>query len=225
MKIDNSFFINYKKTSIQLFQDILYKNDRGGFDEQALPAYTNPNPLMRYLFWQRVKFSMEYISDLENCDLCMDFGCGFGVMIPFLMNKSTNIIAVDLDTSMLQEIGKEQKWTNVRYSQRIDDLTKYNGRVDLILAMDVLEHIQDINGTLESFKRLISPHGSILITGPTENLLYKIGRKIAHYSGDYHRTNIYNIADELSRFFTISHYKTLFPVIKFFEIYIAKIKI
>lgn len=223
MKIDNLDFGSYQKSIVQLFQSLLKSNDQGIFDEQALPAYTNPNPLMRYLFWQRVKFVMGYINDLKNYDLCMDFGCGLGVMIPFLTNKAANIIAVDLDTSLLQKIGNEQKWKNVHYFQRIDNLAKYFGKVDLILAMDVLEHVQNLDETLANFKKLLSPQGSIIITGPTENVLYKIGRRIANYSGDYHRTDIYNIAEEFSKYFSISSYKTLFPVIKFFEIYIAKL--
>lgn len=59
MKIDDIYFRDYKKESIKLFKNILQTYGQDVFDEQALPAYTNPNPLMRYLFWQRVKYAMQ----------------------------------------------------------------------------------------------------------------------------------------------------------------------
>ncbi len=222
MRIDNQYFRDYKKESIQLLKDILQTYDQKVFDEQALPAYTNPNPLMQYLFWLRVKYAMQYIFDLKDCDVSLDFGCGLGVMIPFLVNKSKCVIALDLDTNLLEKIGKEKKWTTVQYVNNLDRLHNQAGKIDLILAMDVLEHVDNLNEVLQSFHELLSPNGSILITGPTENFLYKIGRRLANYSGEYHKSNIHSIAVQLEKFFILRRYKILFPVLDFFEIYIAK---
>jgi 2-polyprenyl-3-methyl-5-hydroxy-6-metoxy-1,4-benzoquinol methylase len=215
MKIDKQYFKGYKKESVQLFKDILQTYGQKVFDEQALPAYTNPNPLMQYLFWLRVKYTMQYILDLQDCNECLDFGCGLGVMIPFLVNESKSIIALDLDTNLLEKIGEEKKWTNVQYSNNLDHLHSQAGKIDLILAMDVLEHIDNLDAVLQSFNELLSPNGSILVTGPTENFLYKIGRRLANYSGEYHKRNIHSIAAQLGDLFTINRYKTLFPIFDF----------
>ena len=173
MKIDNTYFRDYKKESIKLFKNILQTYGQDVFDEQALPAYTNPNPLMRYLFWQRIKYAMQYISDCEKPAVCLDFGCGLGVMIPFLINKSQNVIAVDLDVSLLEKLGKKNNWTNVQYFSKLTHLENYLGKVDLIIAMDVLEHVDDLNDILCNFSDLLSLNGSILISGPTENLFLR----------------------------------------------------
>lgn len=139
-------------------------------------------------------------------------------------DKAQSVIAVDLDVSLLERLGKEKNWTNVQYFSKLTHLENYMGKVDLIIAMDVLEHVDDLNDILCNFNDLLSLNGSILVSGPTENLLYKIGRKLANYSGEYHTSNIHDIVSQLGKLFTIHRYKTLFPVFDFFEIYIAKKK-
>ena len=47
-------FKRYQADTISRFSAILTQAQPGTFDEQALSAYTNPNPAMRWLFWQRV---------------------------------------------------------------------------------------------------------------------------------------------------------------------------
>jgi hypothetical protein len=71
---------------------------------------------------------------------------------------------------------------------------------------------------------LLSPNGIIIISGPTENILYKIGRVFAgnRFTGDYHVTTISKVKQEFSRFFfffTIK--KILFPFV-LFEIFTAE---
>ena len=40
--------------------------------------------------------------------------------------------------------------------------------------------------------------GQLLVSGPTENFLYRIGRTIAGFSGEQHVTNIYAIENVLA---------------------------
>lgn len=48
-------FHAYQKNIIKSFQSILSNHPKGKYDEQALPAYTNPNPLMRCNYSAHVK--------------------------------------------------------------------------------------------------------------------------------------------------------------------------
>ena len=50
---------------------------------------------------------------------------------------------------------------------------------DIIYALDVLEHINDLEPYVTLFSKLLVPGGTVIISGPTENIFYKIGRKIA----------------------------------------------
>ena len=63
---------------------------------------------------------------------------------------------------------------------------------ELIIALDVLEHVKDLPGTLAQLLRLLQPGGELIVSGPTENALYRFGRRLAgpEYSGDYHERGV-----------------------------------
>ncbi len=222
MALNNKEFQQYKGHQISIFKEILNTHAKNQFDEQALPSYTNPNPLMRFLFWERIKIVMSTISHFEKIETCLDFGCGLGVMVPFLLQNARSLYALDLDTTLLQEIGEREGWQNITYITNLDQLNKQKGKLDLILALDVLEHVDNLSQVLDQFAQLLSEKGMLIITGPTENFIYKIGRKLANYSGEYHARNIYDIQIEVKKHFEINSKRTLYRILPFFEIFIAK---
>ncbi len=222
MGLNNKEFQQYKDHQISIFKEILITHTKNQFDEQALPSYTNPNPLMRYLFWERIKVVMNIISHFNEKEACLDFGCGLGVMVPYLLQKARLLYVLDLDTTLLQEIGKREGWQNITYVTDLDQLNKQKGKLDLILALDVLEHVDNLSQVLDQFAQLLSEKGMLIITGPTENFIYKIGRKLANYSGEYHERNIYDIQIEVKKRFEINSQRTLYKILPFFEIFVAK---
>ena len=58
---------------------------------------------------------------------------------------------------------------------------------DVIIAVSVLEHISEYETAIEEIKKCLKPQGIFVCVVPTENLLYKIGRKIVRYPNEYHR--------------------------------------
>jgi 2-polyprenyl-3-methyl-5-hydroxy-6-metoxy-1,4-benzoquinol methylase len=215
----NTFDYNkYQQDAVNTFQELLSSFPQGTFDENGLPAYTNPNPLMRWIFWQRVKAVMEFIDSQRPINTCLDFGCGLGVMLPFLQQCSPNVLAHDLNTTLVQQICQKKGLNDIRFSTDISELQMYQGKVDAIIAMDVLEHVDQLEPVIEFLKQLLAPTGYIIVTGPTENYLYKLGRALARYSGHYHVRNIYDINSALKSKFQVKTVKTLYPVAPLFVI-------
>jgi trans-aconitate methyltransferase len=97
------------------------------------------------------------------------------------------------------------------------------GQFDLITALDVLEHVQDLPRTLEALLRLLSPAGTLVVSGPTENVLYRIGRRLAgsEYSGDYHERGIGVVRRELGRLARVESIASLYWPVVLFEIFAA----
>ena len=64
----------------------------------------------------------------------------------------------------------------------------------------------------------------MIVSGPTENILYRIGRMAAgpEYSGAYHERGIAEIKNELSHISRIEPIATLYWPIPLFEIFTAK---
>jgi 2-polyprenyl-3-methyl-5-hydroxy-6-metoxy-1,4-benzoquinol methylase len=92
---------------------------------------------------------------------------------------------------------------------------------DVILALDVLEHVRDLPGTVHHLVRLLRPGGQLIVSGPTENVAYRLGRKFAgsEYSGDYHVRDIYQIRAALERIATVRTLATLYYPVPLFQIY------
>jgi 2-polyprenyl-3-methyl-5-hydroxy-6-metoxy-1,4-benzoquinol methylase len=209
----------YKQSVVNRFTRIINSAKKGTYDEQALPAYTNSNKLMNWLFWERVRVVINYLESVPNIGKVLDFGCGLGVMLPYLNQKACSIIAVDLEISMLERIGRSENWLNVVYATDLHDLIKlHQGTLDFILAMDVLEHIDNLEDTLSLFKILLKKNGKVIVSGPTENAWYKLGRVIAGYSGHYHKRNVYDILNGMQNMYKTKNIATLFSFIPLFVI-------
>jgi predicted SAM-dependent methyltransferase len=68
-----------------------------------------------------------------------------------------------------------------------------DGSIDSIIAASVLEHINDRQMVLSLMASKLTPTGRIVISCPTENLLYRLGRKIVGFSGDYHLAKAFDV--------------------------------
>ena len=215
-----------KKKFKYAFLKILKDRDSYEIGEAALTAYSHKNFLIDWLFWERLKVAYKYAvnNGIENKKI-LDFGCGSGVLSYMLAKENHYVTACDVEFSPLELLKKSIVFpSNINFIE--GDILNKNTEdfsYDIIYAMDVLEHIDNIEPYIKLFDRLLSPNGVIIISGPTENILYKIGRKIAgnRFTGDYHITNISKIKKEISNYLEVKPLKKLlFPFI-FFEVFIA----
>ncbi|MBL8091803.1 MAG: class I SAM-dependent methyltransferase [Anaerolineales bacterium] len=224
--MNSTEFKIYKTRYRNAIQQVLSETEKGRLDEAAFPAYSHKNPLINWLFWQRLRKVMEHV-ETGQYENILDFGCGSGVMLPFLSSISKQVIAMDVDLLPIQSV---QKYIPLANNVEVKDATKINisdlpnNSFNLIIALDVLEHVQDLPKTLTELFSLLKPNGQLIVSGPTENILYQIGRKIAgpEYSGAYHERGIAEIKDEIKKIAHIHHIATLYQPIPLFEIFSAK---
>jgi SAM-dependent methyltransferase len=196
----------------------------GLYDEQGLPAYTNPNPLMRRVFWRRIRIVAGILDRLPKAGLAIDFGSGLGLMIPFLAERARETIAVEAEPEKLAA-GAASLGVAPDAFRIARSLAEAAGpgrpKADLVLALDVLEHVEDLGGTLRTIALAMSPDGRLIVSGPTENLFYRLGRRLAGYSGHYHRRSVGAIEKALKRDFHIVAKKVLVPPVPLFVVLTA----
>jgi 2-polyprenyl-3-methyl-5-hydroxy-6-metoxy-1,4-benzoquinol methylase len=219
----NTYKIRYRNA----IRQVLAQAESGRLDEAAFPAYSHRNPVINWLFWQRLRKVMEHIQRPSPYERILDFGCGSGVMLPYLSQISTQVTAMDVDLLPLESVQ-----VHIPLAKNVDvkDATKTNisdlpaNSFDLIIALDVLEHVKDLPRTLNELLTLLKPGGQLIVSGPTENILYRIGRKIAgpEYSGAYHERGIAEIKTELTPISRIEPIATLYWPIPLFELFAAK---
>lgn len=162
----------------------------GARDEMAIPSYLHPNPLVRWLFWKRYEIVAQ-LSELNEQKTVLEFGCGIGMFLPTLSARVKQVFAIDLFPQYAQELVRRlELGSKVAFARDIDDIP--DDSLDLIVAADVLEHIADPRSLVTAFRRKLKMNGRLVVSGPTENRLYKLGRALAGFGdkGNYHVTNI-----------------------------------
>ncbi len=223
----NSTGFNAYKTRYRVaIRKVLSESPPGRLDEIGFPAYSHANPLINWLFWKRLHTVINHIERGAPYKRALDFGCGSGVMLPFLSEASGEVVAADIDLVPLENVRRHIPLApNVKVMNASGNSLAAlpAASFDLIIALDVLEHVRDLPGTLTALLRLLEPGGQLVISGPTENALYRFGRRLAgpEFSGDYHERGIDEIRRELTRQVRLEHIATLYWPAPLFEIFSA----
>jgi 2-polyprenyl-3-methyl-5-hydroxy-6-metoxy-1,4-benzoquinol methylase len=149
-------------------------------------------------------------------------------MLPFLCRVRARVTAIDIDLLPFERVGRQRAFpANLQIHDArevtLSDLPKAS--FDLIVATDVLEHVQDIRETLNDMNGLLAPGGQIVISGPTENVLYKLGRALAgpEYSGDYHERGIPEVRNLLAEQMQVIQIATLYWPVPLFEVFAGRV--
>ena len=141
--------------------------------------YTHPLFLARDIFWQRLEYAYKYIKLFVGPEAeVLDFGGGSGVFSKSLSNYFEKVSIIDLDTKDAYNIKEYFKLNNVEIHTQ--DISEFDSerKFDLITATDVLEHFENLAIPQEFFNRYMKENGYLLVTLPTENFIYELGRLV-----------------------------------------------
>ncbi len=114
---------------------------------------------------KRVHFVCEKIAE-ESPNIIMDIGCGTGMLLTRDVAKAFPKITIH---------GVESDLTTVEYAKKangdISNMTFFEEapkeqKYDMIIASEVLEHVDDPNAFLQYLYSKLNPGGSLLITVP-----------------------------------------------------------
>ncbi len=152
--------------------------------KRALGKVFNKTPFLRILFYKLlnllllrswyVKKEINIWSQTKtgNANI-LDAGSGFGQYSYFLSskNKAWNVIGVDVKKEQIEDCNnffKRIKALNIFF--KIVDLTKFNeeNQYDLIISVDVMEHILEDVKVFENFHQSLKDGGMLLISTPSD---------------------------------------------------------
>jgi SAM-dependent methyltransferase len=152
------------------------KNKLGGF--------FNSTPMFRKLFynlldllllrtWHVHKDLKKWMKEHPNSADILDAGCGFGQYSYYLakQNKNYKILAVDVKEDYLEDCRQffgKVGLNNVKF--KVDDLVKFRNPTsyDLIISVDVMEHILEDVTVFENFYASLKPGGMLIINTPSD---------------------------------------------------------
>lgn len=148
----------------QYYDKYWKKNINGGILNLP-PEWSEEN-----LIWH-INFFKKYIG--ENI---LDVGAGDGTFLNYLLSKSANIknaIASELSDEAIKR-GKEKYREIVFKQENLEKLGFEKEIFDTVFAIEVLEHILDIDASLEEVSRVLKIGGYFCVTTTDFNWLKKI---------------------------------------------------
>jgi SAM-dependent methyltransferase len=127
----------------------------------------------RHPWWHaRASLTLELlrrIGVLPPARIC-DAGCGWGVTLEALEQCNYTVVGLDISRSILERLDRPDR------ELAVVDLTKPLPTgidpFDAVLALDVLEHIDDDRAVAEQLGRLVQPGGAVIVSVPALPDLY-----------------------------------------------------
>jgi len=178
----------------------------------SLGKIFNKKPFLRKLFyrlldllllrtWHIKKNIRTWKKDYKNGASILDAGSGFGQYSYYLskQSKNWNILGVDVKEEQIEDCNKF--FTQIKKSDRVNfeyaDLTKFekSEKFDLILSVDVMEHILEDVEVFKNFHRSLKKGGMVLISTPSDQGGSDVHDEDVHSFIDEHVRDGYNIKE------------------------------
>lgn len=163
-------------------------------DEMAIPSFLHKNPALRWMAWRRVEVVAQLLGTIcPQGGRVLDYGCGTGVLFEAALTRADQVVGVDLVLAAAR-LWKERRGLDRVTLHSPEDAAAGvdSNTIDVVVAAEVLEHIDEPGSTLSFFRRVLKPDGSLLVSLPTENRAYRFGRRLAGFDGHFH---VHNAAD------------------------------
>lgn len=145
---------------------------------------------------------LKLISPLPRGRL-LEIGCGAGALLYDLSRLGFTVNGLEISPDALQIADYINKDNNhVAIHQQAPD---WDDEFDYILAMEVLEHIEDDLGALELWRNWLGPEGNLLISVPAHSSRWDHHDEWAGHVRRYDRSNLINLFDRAG--FVVMHFE------------------
>jgi SAM-dependent methyltransferase len=108
--------------------------------------------------------------DPKPCDrtkTLLDFGCGDGSYLESILGRVGRRIGFEAEPNQARQVGAQLGIDVI--SNQLDTQIVPNASVDIVTAHFVLEHLIDLDGAFEYWRRILKPNGRLHLAVPNIN--------------------------------------------------------
>ena len=184
------------------------------WEESCIPSYCHPNWLAAYVSWLRL-FNVAKLArrHAPRALQMLDFGASTGELGHLVSEGGRGYDFIEGDDKPAEYLESRLKHARRQTLQSAPD-----GAYDIVFAIDSLEHNTDYADLLVKLVGKLRPNGVLILSGPTESALYRVGRRIARFDGHYHETTIREIEAAASRLLARREVRSVMPFAPLFRI-------
>ena len=122
--------------------------------------------------------------------LALDMGCGVGSNLAALTSMSFRVVALDLSFQALSLAKKRHECSFINAD--LTQLPFLPNTFGLIIATDILEHLEDDSAGIASMHRVLRDEGVLILTVPAFRFLWGIQDRVTGHQRRYSRQEIIN---------------------------------
>ena len=113
----------------------------------------------------------------------LEVGCGSGNFTALIAQHCSELLAVDLDETYVQQTrSRLQAYSHVEVITADATSMEYAQPFDTIIMLDVLEHIEDDVAVLHKLSQMLAPDGTLIIKVPALEALYNsLDKAVGHH--------------------------------------------
>jgi SAM-dependent methyltransferase len=143
----------------------------------------------------------------------LDAGCGTGGNLNFL-SQFGEVTGVELDNGAAA-LARDRGNCTILKGSLPDKMPFAGQQFDLIVLLDVLEHIDDDKASLRTLQNLLVPRGFLVLTVPAFPFLWSMHDKEHHHKRRYRAKGLQEIIESAGlRIQYLSYFNTwLFPLV------------
>ena len=147
---------------------------RGLYEARAAQQYASPTPLPD----PRVDRKLAHICDVVRaylpCERFLDAGCGDGRFLGALADElPEDVVGVDISQRILETARVRIPRAQLRQAN-LESMPFEDGRFDLVLSSQVIEHVLDAPAAMRELFRVLEPGGRMVIS--TDNAANRVSQ-------------------------------------------------
>ena len=118
---------------------------------------------INYEHLHRYAFALELVRGKR----VLDAACGEGYGSALLAGAASSVSAVDISEQAVQHARGRYQASNLDFhASDCRDLPFASDEFDCIVSFETLEHLQDHDGLMQEFRRVLKPGGFLLLSSP-----------------------------------------------------------
>lgn len=173
------------------------------YDRFHKKSYIQSNVVTENSFTYKTVISVIKVLIEDKKLQILDFGCGVGTIDFYMASKGNNVVGIDISNKAIQIAKENSKLFGLE--NRTDFFTSIEKleakKFDLIICIEVLEHISDDRKTLNLLAKYLKNDGILILSSPSGNApLYKLGlaRKFDKEVGHLRRYTVNDLQNKIT---------------------------
>ncbi len=148
-------------------------------------------------FWFRARRDviLKLMGGLDKKSEILDIGCSVGSLIEFLSGEGySNLYGIDVSENAVSACKKKGlKNVFVMDASRMKFPDK---KFDVVIASDIVEHIDDHDSVIGEFRRVLKPGGRLMVFVPAFKLLWTDGDDVSNHHRRYTKKTLSDLLEK-----------------------------